>query len=205
MPARCVGPTPGVARPSATGYGGPVRGARTPSTFDDVVTGLPAHFCFERSAVRFGARRDAATGGLSGRRPRTCERTSELAKGRRGRSRSRVTNRATMIYRPRAGNASRRDLSLAHRHPSIASRRTRGAIALFGAELAGGPRAQVSRPGAGRLAGAPNRRGGRCSERGSRENGGRPPPFPERLRDLVDVPPRDGAERFMGPGGVARQ
>ena len=36
-----------------------------------------------------------------------------------------------MIYRPRAGNASRRDSSLAHRHPSIASRRTRGAIALF--------------------------------------------------------------------------
>ena len=37
-----------------------MRGARTPSTFDEAVTGLPAHFGFERWAVRFGARRDAA-------------------------------------------------------------------------------------------------------------------------------------------------
>ena len=162
--------------------------------------GTTRPFLFRNVGRKVRSTSGRAAGGHSRRRPRTCERTSELAKGRRGRSRSRVTNRATMIYRPRAGNASRRDSSLAHRHPSIASRRTRGAIALLGPT-----RGQASRAAARRLAGAPNRRGGRCSERGSRENGGRPPPFPERLRDLVDVPPRDGAEPCMRSGGVARQ
>jgi hypothetical protein len=44
--------------------------------------------------------------GLSGRRPRTSERTSIPTAVGRGRSRSRVTNRATMSDRPRAWNAS---------------------------------------------------------------------------------------------------
>jgi hypothetical protein len=87
----------------------------------------------------FPVRRDAATGGHSGRRPRTIERTPERAKGSHRRSRSSVTNRATMSHRPRAGNASGADSS-PPRPSSIASH-YRGAIVASGSGsgLAGSP------------------------------------------------------------------
>jgi len=185
----------------ATGYGGPVRGARTPSTFDEAVTGLPAHSTLARSAVRFGARQDAA---------------------HRGPLEASATDLRTDFG---AGEGSARKIPVEGHEPSnhdlSASSRERvqtGLIARASPSIdrlpthAGGDRSfwgrrrrQASRTGPRPLAGAPNRRGGRCSERGSRENGGRPPPFPERLRDLVDVPPRDGAAPCMRSGGVARQ
>ena len=91
-----------VARPSEWCLGAPVPRsplvARAPPTFDDAFTGPPAHTPDARRDVRFGSRRTRRTGGHSRRRSRTSERTSELTKGRQGRPRSGVTNRATMIF-----------------------------------------------------------------------------------------------------------
>ena len=81
-------------------------GASTPPTNARQRMGRPVHSPSARSSVRFVVRRDAAHRGLSGRRPRTFERTSIPTAVGRGRSRTRVTNRATMSDRPRAGNAS---------------------------------------------------------------------------------------------------
>lgn len=81
-------------------------GACAPPTIDRRGLGRPVHSPSARSSVRFVIRRDAAHRGLSGRRPRTFERTSIPTAVGRGRSRTRVTNRATMSDRPRAGNAS---------------------------------------------------------------------------------------------------
>ena len=78
-------------------------GASTPPTNDRRWMGRPVHSPSARSSVRFVVRRDAAHRGLSGRRPRTFERTSIPTAVGRGRSRTRVTNRATMSDRPRAG------------------------------------------------------------------------------------------------------
>jgi hypothetical protein len=64
----------------------------------------------------------------------------------------------------------RRDSSSEHRQPSIASRRTRGAIV----------RLPPKPPKAPRIGVGDAVRGG--EDGGGEENGGRPPPFPERLR-----------------------
>ncbi len=78
-------------------------GASMPPTIDPARPGtyrpLPVH----GRGPRFLLRRDAAIRGNSGRRPRTFDRTPELAKGGHRRSRSKVTSRATMSYRPRPG------------------------------------------------------------------------------------------------------
>ena len=77
-----------------------------------------------------------------------------------------------MIYRPRAGtrpDGTHRSRIEFHRSPSDAS----------------GGRSLVSGPPPGRLAGAPNRRGGRCSERGWRRTAG------DRRRSL-NAAPRPG-------------
>ena len=72
------------------------------------------------------------TGGYSGRRPRTFERTSIPTAVGRGRSRSRVTNRATMSDRPRARNASGGTYRLiVIDEKTIASRDSREAIVVF--------------------------------------------------------------------------
>jgi hypothetical protein len=78
-------------------------GASVPATIAGPDPGRTGHSHSARSSVRFGLRRDAASRGLSGRRPRTFERTSIPTAVGRGRSRSRVTSRATMSDRPRAG------------------------------------------------------------------------------------------------------
>jgi hypothetical protein len=84
--------------------------------------GRPVHSPAARSSVRFVVRRDAAHRGLSGRRPRTFERTSIPTAVGRGRSRTRVTNRATMSDRPRAGNASGGTYRPSSSETTIASR-----------------------------------------------------------------------------------
>ena len=100
-------PREGLGRPPRWCRGAPVprspAGASTPPTNDPRRMGRPVHSPSARSSVRFVIRRDAAHRGLSGRRPRTFERTSIPTAVGRGRSRTRVTNRATMSDRPRAG------------------------------------------------------------------------------------------------------
>jgi hypothetical protein len=97
-----------------------------------------------------------------------------------------------MIYRPRAGTRPDGSHLFAHRHPSIASRRTRGAIVRFGENLRGRPGpAWGTRSGAGKTKG--------------KENGGRPPPFPVSApRPIVGLP-RCGAGRIVADrwGGAA--
>lgn len=68
-----------------------------------------------------------------------------------------------MIYRPRAGEANRRDLSPEYRHPSIASRRTRGAIVLFPGVLRTGVGDAVRSGEIGRTAGDLRRSEGSAS------------------------------------------
>jgi hypothetical protein len=104
------GPRRSAERPPKWCHDAPVPrspgGACVPATIDRRRMGRPVHSPLARWSVRFVVRRDAAHRGLSGRRPRTFERTSIPTAVGRGRSRPRVTNRATMSDRPRAGNAS---------------------------------------------------------------------------------------------------
>jgi hypothetical protein len=151
----------GLARASEWCPGAPVPRsplvARAPPTFDEAVTGPPAHFAVARWVVRFGSRRDAAHRGpleASVTDPRT-DFGADEGSARKIPVGSHEPSNHDLSASSR--NASRRDLSFAHRHPSIASRRTREAIVRFGRNPS---------------TGAPDWRGGRCPERGSRRREG---------------------------------
>jgi len=185
-----------VASPSAWCLGAPVprspRGARTPSTIDRRATGPPVHTTRARRAVRFRARRDAAHRGpleASVTDLRT-DFGADEGSARKIPDGSHEPSNHDLSASSR--NASRRDSSFAHRHPSIASRRTRGAIVRFRENLGGRPGpAWGTRSGAGKTEG--------------KENGGRPPPFPVSApRPIVGLP-RCGAVRMVAghPGGPA--
>ena len=78
-------------------------GASMPPTIDPARPGTYRPLPVGGPRATFRMRRDAANRDLSGRRPRTFDRTPELAKGGHRRSRSKVTSRATMSDRPRPG------------------------------------------------------------------------------------------------------
>lgn len=162
-------------------------GARAPPTIDVAVTGPPAHFADARWVVRFGSRRDAAHRGpleASVTDLRT-DFGADEGSARKIPVGSHEPSNHDLSASSR--NASRRDSSFAHRHPSIASRRTREAIVRF--------------------PGAPDKRGGRGPERGSRQRrtAGDLRRSLERLRDPIVGLPRCGAERIVArqPGGGA--
>ena len=136
-----------VARPSGWCLGAPVprspRGARTPSTIDRRATGPPVHTTRARRAVRFGARRDAAHRGpleASVTDIRT-DFGADEGSARKIPDGSHEPSNHDLSASSR--NASRRDSSFAHRHPSIASRRTREAIGSFPGKARRAPRTSV--------------------------------------------------------------